>query len=211
MRPEARGTRPLLTIDLDGVICSPPLGQNIGIHRGFLDPGDEPARARIPPRRLSALWDPARFELRRPLPGAREAMAELARVRRLVVLTGRRTSPARWLTRHGLAGFVEAVVINEGPLSSPHYKLEQVGELGAAEHIDDDPRTVQLLAQRASCRVFLRDWPRSRSLPYAPGVECVRDLHELARLLRPPGPEGGRATGGTGAGDAAERRPGEGA
>ncbi len=210
MSPDARG-RPLLTIDLDGVICGPPLGLNIGIHRTFLDPAAEPARARIPPRRLSALWDPARFELRRPLSGAREALAELARERRLIVLTGRRSSPARWLARHGLAGLLEAVVINEGPLSSPHYKLAQVEELGAAEHVDDDPRTAQLLAQRATCRVFLRDWPRNRSLPYAPGVARVADLGELARLLRRPPPPGRPTAGGAGPGDAPADRSGEGA
>ena len=196
MIPGGHATRPLLTIDLDGVICGPLLGLNLGIHRGFLDPEAEPPQARVPPRWLSALVDPARFEPRRPLPGTRPALAELGRARRLVVLTGRRTSPARWLARHGLAGFVEAVVINEGPLSSPHYKLQAVAQLGAAEHVDDDPRTAQLLAERASCRVFLRDWPRNRSLPYAGGVRRVADLPELARLLRRAGPDDGGAAPG---------------
>ena len=184
MSAEGPRTRPLLTLDLDGVICRPPFGVNVGIQRSFLDPAREPARARVPPRWLSALVDPARFELRRPLPGIRRALAQLARERRLVVLTGRRSSPARWLARHGLAGLAEAVVWNEGPLSSPHYKLRAVEDLGVAEHVDDDPRTAQLLAERARCRVFLRDWPRNRSLPYAPGVTRISDLDELARRLR---------------------------
>ncbi len=200
MSPGGHGARPLLTIDLDGVICGPLLGLNVGIHRGFLDPEAGPPPARVPPRWLSALVDPARFELRRPLPGTRAALAELQRARRLVVLTGRRTSPGRWLARHGLAGFVEAVVVNEGPLSSPHYKLRAVEELGAAEHVDDDPRTAQLLAERASCRVFLRDWPRNRSLPYAHGVTRVAHLPELAGLLRPEGPGDGEAAPGEGPG-----------
>lgn len=185
MRSVTPGPPPLLTLDLDGVICSPPLGVNLGIHRGFLDPRADPSTARVPPRWFSSLIDPARFGLRRPLPGTRAALARLARQRRLIVLTGRRSSPGRWLARHGLAGFVEAVRINEGSLSSPHYKLALVEELGASEHIDDDPRTAQLLAERASCRVFLRDWPRNRSLPYAPGVTRVADLGEFARLCVP--------------------------
>ncbi len=197
MSPEARAAPPLLTLDLDGVICSPPLGVNMGIHRGFLEPAAGPTQAHVPPRWLSALVDPPRFELRRPLPGIRQSLAELARVRRLVVLTGRRTSPARWLARHGLAGFVEEIVINEGPLSSPHYKLHTVEALGADEHVDDDPRTAQLLAERAACRVFLRDWTRNRSLPYAPGVIRVSDLDGLVRLLR-----------GAAGGDFAEERRG---
>ena len=202
MRAHASRARPLLTIDLDGVICRPPLGVNIGIHRGFLDPEREPAPARVPPRWISALVDPARFELRRPLPGVRRALAELASERRLVVLTGRRSSPARWLARHGLAAFAEAVVFNEGPLSSPHYKLRAVDDLGAAEHVDDDPRTAQLLAERGRCRVFLRDWPRNRSLAYAPGVTRVSDLDELARRLRGTGPSGPGGAGGGAAGGA---------
>ncbi len=189
------GERPLLTLDFDGVICGPPLGVNLGLHRRFLDPHGAPPAARVPPRWLSRLVDRPRFALRRPLPGAREALARLAAERRLVVLTGRRTSPGRWLARHGLAGFVEAVRINEDRLASPHYKLAAVEELGAAEHIDDDPRTVQLLAERAACRVFLRDWPRNRGLPYAPGVTRVDDLGALARLLAPD-PAGGGASDG---------------
>jgi hypothetical protein len=199
----AQDERPLLTLDFDGVICGPPLRVNLGIHRRFLDPRAEPPMARVPPRWLSLLVDRPRFALRRPLPGAREALARLARERRLVVLTGRRTSPARWLARHGLAGFVEAIRINDGGRASPHYKLAAIEELGAAEHIDDDPRTVQLLAERDACRVFLRDWPRNRDLPYAPGVTRVADLGALARLLVPRAArdggaeEPGDATGGT--------------
>jgi hypothetical protein len=177
--------RPLLTLDFDGVICGPPLRVNLGIHRRFLDPRGAPPAARVPPRWLSLLLDRPRFAFRRPLPGVREALARLARERRLIVLTGRRTSPERWLARHGLAGFVEAVRINEDRLASAHYKLAAILELGAAEHIDDDPRTVQLLAERAASRIFLRDWPRNRDLPYAPSVTRVADLGALARLLVP--------------------------
>jgi len=199
---QAQDERPLLTLDFDGVICGPPLRVNLGVHRRFLDPGAEPPAALVPPRWLSLLVDRPRFALRRPLPGAREALARLARERRLIVLTGRRTSPARWLARHGFAGFVEAIRINEGGQASPHFKLAAIEELGAAEHVDDDPRTAQLLAERDACRVFLRDWPRNRDLPYAPGVTRVADLGALAQLLVPRaagdgGEESGDATVGT--------------
>ncbi len=184
MKARREGNRlPLLTIDFDGVICSPLLRINISLQRRFLDPHDMPPAARVPPRWFSHLVDRPRYAFRRPLPSVHEALGRLARERRIIVLTGRRTSPAPWLSRHGLADFVEAVHINVSRLASPHYKLASIQELGAAEHIDDDPRTTQLLAERAACRVFLRDWPRNRGLSYMPSVTRVADLSALTQVL----------------------------
>ncbi|PKN79308.1 MAG: hypothetical protein CVU47_10820 [Chloroflexi bacterium HGW-Chloroflexi-9] len=176
-------SRPILTVDMDGVFCEPFFGKNLGIHRMFLDTDAPPPEADIPPKRLGPLLDHLRFDLRRPLPGARDALIRLGTVRRLVVLTGRRSQPRWWFRRHGFEGLFERVILNEGPRKSPHFKLEAVAALGSAEHIDDDPRTVQLLAERSNARVFLRDWPRNRDLPYHPRVERVRDLEDLADRL----------------------------
>lgn len=176
--------RPVTTIDFDGVICSPPFGRNVGISRTFLDPAAEARPASVPPRWFSRPADYLRFNFRHPLPGVREALAELREIRTVVILTGRRTAPAPWLRRHGLADLVDRVVINQTALRSPHFKLSMVEELGAAEHIDDDGRTAQLLAERASVRVYLRDWPRNRDLPYAPGVTRVADLADFVRRVR---------------------------
>ena len=76
------------------------------------------------------------------------------------------------------------MVINETSLRSPHFKLAAIAELGASEHIDDDGRTVQLLAQRSQAQPYLRDWPRNRGLPYDERVRRVADLGALAALLR---------------------------
>lgn len=175
--------RPLLTLDLDGVICSPPLGINLGIHRSFLDPDAVPPATRVLPSRLGVVLDTLRFEFRRPLAGVREALQSLAGSHRLVLLTGRRSSPARWLRRHALDNNLDEIVINETSLPSAHFKLRMVGELAASAHVDDDGRTAQLLAQRSSVAVFLRDWPRNRGLALAPKVRRVADLAELARIL----------------------------
>src|SRR5690606_26905715 len=94
-----------------------------------------------------------------------------------------RTYPAAWLRRHGLAAMFERVMVNEGGLRSPHYKLAALDLLGAAEHIDDDPRTAQLLAQRSRTRIFLRTWPTNRDVELDPRVERVNDVHELADRL----------------------------
>ena len=175
--------RPILTIDFDGVVCSPPFGRNLGIHRDFLDAAAPPPEARAWPRWLGAPLDHLRFDWRRPLPEARDALQRLAAHRTLVVLTGRRSSPLPWMRRHGIAGYFDRILINQGPRKSPHYKLEQVLALGAAEHVDDDGRTAQLLAQRSDVRVFLRDWPRNRDLAFHPAVQRVDDLLALAELI----------------------------
>lgn len=183
----ARPSRSIVTLDLDGVICGPLLGLNLGISNEFLDPDAPPRPASVPPRWLTALLDPLRFEVRRPLPGVGEALRALMEMRSVVLLTGRRTDPARWLRRHGLNGCFDRIIFNEGPLRSAHFKLDAVMRLGAAEHVDDDGRTAQLLAQRSSARVYLCDWPRNRGVEYAPGVMRVEGLSEVARLVRRAG------------------------
>lgn len=175
--------RPLLTVDMDGVICRPILGQNVGISRRLLDPEAPPPPARVYPRWLNAPLDHLRFNFRRPMPGAREAVEHLHRVRRLVLLTGRRSDPDRWLRRHGFDGLFDDIVINRTHRRSPHYKLEALQRLGADEHIDDDARTAQLLADRTDVRLFLCDWPRNRDVALAPRIVRVQDIGDLAQRL----------------------------
>jgi hypothetical protein len=177
------GGRPLLTLDLDGVICAPIFGLNPGIGRRMIDAAAAPPEAAVPPRWLSAPWDRARFDLRRPLPEARAALKRLSAHRRLIVLTGRRSDPEPWLHRHGLAGLLDGIVFNETTSRSAHFKLRRSAELGAAEHIDDDGPTAQLLAELGTVRSYLRDWPRNRGLPYSAAVTRVDDLDALAALL----------------------------
>ena len=172
-----------MTIDFDGVICSPFFGLNLGISRGFLDPQAPPEPASVPPRWLGTVADHARFDLRRPLPAARAGLSALAEVARVTILTGRRTSPAPWLRRHRFNADIEAIIVNTGPLRSAHFKLAEIERLRPAVHIDDDPRTAQLLAQHG-IEVYLRDWPRNRGLDYHPGVTRVADLAAAAALLR---------------------------
>lgn len=180
-----RSDLPLLTLDLDGVICEPILRQDVGINRTFLDPDAAPEPARVYPAWLRTPLDHVRFDLRRPVPRAREALQALRGVRRLVILTGRRTAPAGWLRRHRLDDLVDEVIINRTALRSAHFKLEAIRALGGGqvEHVEDDPRTAQLLAEAAGVRVYLCDWPRNRDLAYDPHVVRVQDLDDLARRL----------------------------
>ena len=180
----ASDRRPVVTLDFDGVLCEPPFGRNLGISRTFLDPAAEAPAARLVPRWLGDPLDRARFAFRRPLPGIGPALADLHQVRTVVVLTGRRSSPLPWLRRYGLLEAIDRVVMNAGPWRSPHFKLHAIEELGAVEHVDDDGRTAQLLAERSAARIYLRDWPRNRGLAFAPSVTRVADLAEYVRLVR---------------------------
>lgn len=177
--------RPLMTLDMDGVFCEPPLGQNLGIHRTFYESDAPPPPARVYPRWLNAPLDRLRFDFRRPMPGAREALTRLATARRLVVVTGRRTRPDWWLRHYGFEGLFEAVYVNDTHFGSAHYKQAALRRLRPAEHVEDDARTAQLLAQTGVGPVYLCDWPRNRDLPLDPRIVRVSGLVELADRLAP--------------------------
>ncbi|MSP22214.1 MAG: hypothetical protein EXR66_04250 [Dehalococcoidia bacterium] len=176
--------QPLVTVDFDGVICSPFFGVNLGISRNFVDPDAPPVSAYVPPMWLGVIADHARFDLRRPLPDARAGLVALSEVARVTILTGRRTSPAAWLRWHRLDRYIEAIITNTGPLRSAHFKLAAVEMLRPRAHIDDDPRTAQLLAQRGGIEVFLRDWPRNRSLRYDWRVTRISTMSDVAQAIR---------------------------
>jgi hypothetical protein len=175
--------RPLITLDFDGVICAPILGLNLGISAEFLDPDAEPRPARVPPHWVSVPADYLRFNFRRPLPGVAEALRALHEIREVAVLTGRRTSPLPWLRRYGLDAFMDRVIINDSALRSPHFKLRTVQALHPREHVDDDGRTAQLIAECTSTRVYLCDWPRNRRDGYASTVTKVASLGQIAAGL----------------------------
>ncbi|MCC6237331.1 MAG: hypothetical protein IT299_07135 [Dehalococcoidia bacterium] len=177
-------TRPLVTLDFDGVICAPFFGLNYGIHRGFLQEDAPPEPATIPAPWFSRVADHVRFDLRRPLPDATTGLEALAGLARVVIVTGRRTSPEGWLRRHHLEEYIESITINEGPLRSPHFKLAALEAIRPLAHVDDDPRTVQLLARHTGVDIYLRDWPRNRDLRYEPRIVRIATLHDLTARLR---------------------------
>ena len=117
--------KPVLTLDLDGVICAPVLGQNLGISTAFLDPTAEPTRAFVWPRWIGGPLDTIRFGIRRPLPEAAAALERLAVHRRLVVLTGRRSDPHEWLRHYGLEMHLDDVVFKRRLAAQPALQAGQ--------------------------------------------------------------------------------------
>lgn len=186
---------PALGLDLDGVLVRPPLGWNVAISRRLALP---PLPAEVPHLRLDSRWrrsywlaraglEVARYLGRRPLPEVGEAVAALATVRRLEVVSGRRwlVRPLvrRWLERHGLARYIAAIHLNDRPLHSAQFKLWLLRDRGIPEHVDDDGATAFYLASRGVRTVYLCDWPRNRGLPYPTGVRRVRGLADVAALI----------------------------
>jgi hypothetical protein len=179
-------------MDMDGVICTPFLGRNIAISRKLAQPplpasvreyGPEGRRAY---QRLRRRWEVVRYMGRRPLPGIREGLEALRAVRRPVLVTGRswfaRHLIQRWLERYQLAVFFEQVLPNNTDLSTAHFKLWTAQRLAHGEHVEDDGAIAYYLAAHG-VRVFLRDWPRNRGLPYPAGVTVYHDLREVVDRL----------------------------
>jgi len=183
---------PAISLDMDGVICTPFLGRNIAISRTLTVPPlpagvrEAAVDRRRAYQRLRRRWETVRYMGRKPLPGTREGLEALSQVRRLVLVTGR-SSFARhlidgWLQRYELAGMFADVLPNNTDLSGPQFKLWTAMRLGHAEHVDDDGSVAFFLANHG-VRVFLRDWPRNRGLPYPTGVRVYHRLEQVAEAL----------------------------
>jgi len=152
--------RPIVTFDLDGVLCRPPFGINPGRLKN-------PGSGRRPGigaflLRHTERW---RYAFRRPMPGALDGFREAGRFADCIVLTARgeiaRGATERWFVRY--MGEVPRLEMR-ADLSerSAEFKRRRVAELAAAAHVEDDPNTAQLIA--GTIPVFLVDWPRNRGL-----------------------------------------------
>ena len=185
---------PFIAFDLDGVICRPPLGVNLAIRRGLrgrplpdaLDP-DHPL-LREPQARLWRLgFELLRFVGRRPMADAAAGLRAVGALRRPLLVTGRsavgREFLERWLDRYDLRQFFAEILPNPTGLSGSQYKLWMARSRGLREHVDDDGSVVYYLAANGVPRVYLRDWPRNRGLPYQRSVHVIHSLEELADQL----------------------------
>lgn len=175
-------SEPVLTFDLDGILCAPIFGLNIGINRNFLMPEVIPPIAKIPPDWWRIIWDKIRFNSRRPMSDACEYLEQLQSQYALILVTGRRTSPNSWLKKNGLFDYFSEVIWNTSEFQSAHYKLNTLNTLRPVAHFEDDPRTAELLAQ-SGVTVFLRDWPKNRNLHFNNQVIRISSLKDASESL----------------------------
>lgn len=151
--------RPVITLDLDGVLCRPPFGIN---------PGRGKNKRRDTPGRKNLLWltERWRYRGRKPMPGAREGLAALQERFDCQVVTARaevaRPYTEAWFARH----FGSVPPIHFRPHwreTSAQFKARMVRELKPVAHFEDDPFTAAWVAELGPA-VFLVDWPRNRWL-----------------------------------------------
>ena len=162
--------RPLLTFDMDGVLCRPPFGIN---------PGSRTDRSREAPGKRGVLWmtEGWRYHLRRPMPGAVEGFRALSQHFECAVVTAR-GGPAETLTRRWFEhyfGHVPALHVRpHWDETSAQYKARKLKELGPIAHFEDDPFTALWAAELVET-VFLVDWPRNREAN-------ALNMHRISRL-----------------------------
>ena len=169
--------RPVITLDLDGVICRPPLGIN---------PGRGQHKQRVGQGTKSLLWrtERWRYARRKPMDGAVEGLRRLAETFDCQVVSAR-SEEARAFTEHWFeryAGFVPGLSLRPDWREKPaQFKVRRIVELGAIAHFEDDPHTAQWVAELIP-DVFLIDWWRNRWL-HAPNIHRIQRLSEALPLL----------------------------
>ncbi|MBN9493995.1 hypothetical protein J0H33_11705 [bacterium] len=170
-------SRPVVTFDLDGVICRPPFGIN---------PGRNQHKSRDGEGTRNILWLTERWRYvgRRPMPGARQGFIEIAAHFECHVLSARaevaREATERWFERY--LGIVPALHLRPSWKETPaQYKVRMVRELGAMAHFEDDPHTAEWVAECTQA-VFLVDWPRNDWLT-GKNVHRIASIREALPLL----------------------------
>ncbi len=176
---------PLITVDLDGVLCEPPFGWNVTAH------GSSPAPTlERPSGRLQRwLWpaESMRYLGRRCMPGAESFLNRLAPHYRLIVVTARgRPSAGRtrgWLRRNRLWQHLDGLVFRARPDERSYaFKAAAIAELRPSYHVDDDGRTAITIVERTGRPVVLVAW-QSNAGTYPKGIIRLPDLAAAATFL----------------------------
>jgi hypothetical protein len=173
--------RPLLTFDMDGVLCRPPFGINPGTAKGKR----RDARGK---RGIAWFTERWRYHFRRPMPGAIEGFKALAQEFEVAVVTARGHA-AEGMTRGWLKHHfgVEPRLYTRPSWheTSAQFKARMAGELRPLAHFEDDPFSAAWVAELVP-RVFVVDWPRNKGL-VGPNITRISRLEEALAVLREAG------------------------
>ena len=177
-------SRPIVTFDLDGVLCRPPFGMN-------------PGQLKRAPEENPGRWNPAwlierwRYYGRAPMPGAREGFEAIATFAECVVVTARseraRGHTERWL-QHNIGRLPRLYMRPHWRERPPQFKSRTLDEIGSKAHFEDDPNTAVRLAPARP--VFVVAWERNAGLEADNvwRVESVLDaVDDLRQRLGVPG------------------------
>lgn len=169
--------RPLLTFDLDGVICRPPFGIN---------PGRGQHKSREGEGSRNFLWMTERWRYmgRTPMPGVREGLRRLGDQFECQVVSARSVDAfgytSSWFRRY-IGVEIPLNLRLEYRETPARFKARRVAELKPIAHFEDDPHTAAWLAELLPA-VFLVDWPRNRWL-VLPNVHRINRLEEALPVL----------------------------
>lgn len=173
---------PLVTIDMDGVLCQPLFGWN-ATAQGAVVPPESAGAASRQSRLKQLLWagEAFRYAGRKGMPGSEAFLRHIGAYYRLILVTARGRPAAdwsrRWLQRQGLWRHLDGLAFRTDPhQSSYEFKAATVGALGAVWHIEDDGRTAMHVCAKTATRVLLIAWPQNEG-EYP---ECIRRLPDLA-------------------------------
>ena len=169
--------KPVLTFDMDGVLCRPPFGINPGKNRGK-------QRKTEGHRTVFAVTEPYRYYGRQPMPAAMQGLAGFAADFDIHVVTARtertRKATEGWFQRW----FGSLPVLHlraDYSITPAAFKLQRTADLGAIAHFEDDPHTAAWLAEQLPA-VMLVDWPRNRWLE-APRIHRVERIADALPIL----------------------------
>lgn len=171
--------RPVVTFDLDGVLCRPPLGIN---------PGRGRTKRRDGEGTKSLLWrtERWRYAMRRPMPGAVHGFRLLSDRFDCQVVSAR-SAEAEEFTRNWCQRYLHiGPSLNLRPdwrEKPAQFKARRVVELQAIAHFEDDAHTAQWVAELVPV-VFLVDWWRNRWLEGPNIIRISRLADAVAELER---------------------------
>ncbi len=189
--------RPVISFDLDGVICRPPFGinQTLGMGRfeDELPPnirlvnGPAETLAKKNYLKVRGLVETVKYFGRKPMPMAREGIIEVTKYRNPIIITGRSFLAHQiieaWLTKWKMRHYFAGIYPNNTNLRTRKYKLHMLRTMGINEHVDDDGEITYYLAKMGIPRVYLRDWARNAGFSYPDNVIHIRYLLEIANDL----------------------------
>lgn len=170
--------RPLVTIDMDGVLCRPPFGLNPGTGRN---------KRRDKGGKWNVLWplERVRYLGRKPMAGAQEGLDGLLAEYRCEVLSARSTAAegyTRGWVRSKLGADLRMNLRPHWRETSARFKARMAVELGASVHIEDDPHTARWLSELIP-HVLLVDWPRNEWLD-GDNIHRITSIDEAPALIR---------------------------
>ena len=173
-------SRPLVTFDIDGVLCRSPFGIN---------PGRVSASAAAAPRLPRPTWPFERwlYLRRKPMPGALDGFRAVADRFECTVVSAR-SEASRAITEDWLMHtFGASPPLRLRPSwreRSSAFKARVIPPLKPLAHFEDDPNTALLLAERIP-HVFLVDWPRNRGVERENihRIGCIGDALPILEAL----------------------------